>query len=59
MDHTRLDMQVIDDVTGLVIDRPWITLGIDVFSRGVWCLYLSHENPSINVVRKAILPYFI
>lgn len=22
MDHTRLDMQVIDDVTGLVIDRP-------------------------------------
>ncbi|ETT50670.1 MULTISPECIES: Mu transposase C-terminal domain-containing protein [Paenibacillus] len=54
IDHTRLDMQVIDDATGLVIDRPWITLGIDVYSRGPWCLYLSHEDPSINVVRKAI-----
>ncbi|WP_025693122.1 Mu transposase C-terminal domain-containing protein [Paenibacillus zanthoxyli] len=53
MDHTRLDIQVIDDKTGLVIDRPWITLGIDVYSRGIWCLYLSHESPSINVVRKA------
>lgn len=54
MDHTRIDMQVIDDATGLVIDRPWLTIGIDVYDRGIWCFYLSHESPSINVVRKAI-----
>lgn len=54
IDHTRLDMQVIDDLTGLTIDRPWITLGIDVYSRMPWCLYISFEDPSANVVRKAI-----
>ncbi|KQX56861.1 MULTISPECIES: Mu transposase C-terminal domain-containing protein [unclassified Paenibacillus] len=54
IDHTQLDMQVIDDATGLVIDRPWITLGICVHSRMPWCFYLSHEGPSSNVVRKAI-----
>jgi len=54
IDHTRLDMQVIDDQTGLTIDRPWITVGIDVFSRMPWCLYISFEAPSANVVRKAI-----
>ncbi|REK71596.1 Mu transposase C-terminal domain-containing protein [Paenibacillus paeoniae] len=54
IDHTRLDMQAIDDKTGLTIDRPWITLGIDVFSRMPWCLYISFEPPSANVVRKAI-----
>lgn len=54
IDHTRLDMQVIDDQTGLTIDRPWITVGIDVFSRMPWCLYVSFEAPSANVVRKAI-----
>lgn len=54
IDHTRLDMQIIDDLTGLTIDRPWVTLGIDVFSRLPWCLYVSFEPPSANVVRKAI-----
>ncbi|QQE78386.1 Mu transposase C-terminal domain-containing protein [Alicyclobacillus sp. SO9] len=53
IDHTQLDMDVIDE-SGLVIGRPWITLGIDVFSRMVWCMYVSFEPPSANVVRKAI-----
>lgn len=54
IDHTQLDLDVIDDKSGLVIGRPWITLGIDVYSRMVWCMYLSFEPPSANVVRKAI-----
>lgn len=54
IDHTQLDMDVIDGESGLVIGRPWITLGIDVYSRMVWCLYVSFEPPSANVVRKAI-----
>jgi transposase InsO family protein len=54
IDHTELDMDVIDSKTGYVIGRPWITLGIDVYSRCVWCMYISFEPPSINRVRKAI-----
>ncbi|WP_419878232.1 Mu transposase C-terminal domain-containing protein [Brevibacillus centrosporus] len=54
IDHTELDIDVIDGKSGLVIGRPWITLGIDVYSRMVWCMYVSFEPPSANVVRKAI-----
>ncbi|WP_339205255.1 Mu transposase C-terminal domain-containing protein [Paenibacillus sp. FSL K6-3182] len=54
IDHTELDIDVIDRNSGLVIGRPWITLGIDVYSRMVWCMYVSFEPPSANVVRKAI-----
>lgn len=53
IDHTQLDLQAIDPITGATM-RPWITLGIDVYSRMPWCLYVSFEPPSINVVRKAI-----
>lgn len=54
VDHTELDIEVIDEQSGYTIGRPWITLGIDVFSRTVWCLYVSLEHPSANRVRKAI-----
>lgn len=54
IDHTELDMDVMDSKTGYVIGRPWITMGIDVYSRCVWCMYISFEPPSINRVRKAI-----
>lgn len=54
IDHTELDLDVIDGTSGLTLGRPWITLGIDVYSRMVWCMYVSFEPPSANVVRKAI-----
>lgn len=54
LDHTELDMDVIDDKSGLTLGCPWITLGIDVYSREVWCMYISFEPPSANRVRKAI-----
>lgn len=54
IDHTELDMDIIDENTGYVIGRPWITLGIDVYSRMVWCMYVSFEPPSANRVRKAL-----
>ncbi len=54
IDHTELDMDVIDESTGFNIGRPWITVGIDVFSRMIWCLYISLEEPSTNRVRKAL-----
>lgn len=54
IDHTRLDMDVIDEHTGYNIGRPWITLGIDVYTRWIWCMYISMEEPSANRVRKAL-----
>jgi len=54
IDHTELDMDVMDSKTGYVCGRPWITLGIDVYSRCVWCMYISFEPPSANRVRKAL-----
>lgn len=54
IDHTELDMDIIDSRTGYVCGRPWITLGIDVYSRCVWCMYISFEPPSANRVRKAL-----
>jgi putative transposase len=54
IDHTRLDIDVLDEKTGIVIGRPWVTLGIDVYTRMVWCMHLSFEPPSANKVRKAI-----
>ncbi|MEH7301903.1 transposase family protein [Neobacillus drentensis] len=53
IDHTPLDLDVLDE-SGLVIGRPWVTLGVDVYSRKVWCLHVSFEPPSANKVRKAI-----
>ncbi len=55
IDHTELDIDVIDERTGLVIGRPYITLGIDVYSRKVWCMEVSFEPPSADKVRRAIM----
>ncbi|MBY6038329.1 DDE-type integrase/transposase/recombinase [Fictibacillus nanhaiensis] len=53
IDHTQLDIDVLDE-KGNVTGRPWITLGIDLYTRMVWCLHISFEPPSANKVRKAI-----
>ncbi|RFU60740.1 Mu transposase C-terminal domain-containing protein [Peribacillus glennii] len=54
IDHTQLDIDVIDEAAPLVKGRPYITLGIDVYSRMVWCMHISFDPPSANKVRKAI-----
>jgi putative transposase len=54
IDHTPLDMDVIDGTTGYNMGRSWITMRIDVYSRCIWCLYVSFEEPSANRVRKAL-----
>lgn len=55
IDHTQLDIDVIDEKTGYVIGRPYITLGIDVFSRQVWCMEVSFDPPSAEKVRRALM----
>lgn len=46
IDHTKLDIEVVDDEHRLPIGRPWLTLAIDVFSRMVTGLYVSLDAPS-------------
>ncbi len=41
IDHTKLDVMLVDDVDRLPIGRPWITLAFDVFSRMVTGFYIS------------------
>jgi len=60
IDHTELDVILVDDVDREPIGRPWITLAIDVFSRTVPGFYVSLDPPgnmSVGLcVAHAILP---
>lgn len=60
IDHTELDIILVDDVHRLPVGRPWLTLAIDVFSRMVAGLYVSFDPPgalSIGLcIAHAILP---
>lgn len=60
IDHTPLDIIIIDLLTGLALGRPWITLAIDHYSRMNVGFYISIGAPSANsllqCLRRAILP---
>jgi putative transposase len=46
IDHTRVDLIVVDDAYREPIGRPWLTLAIDVLSRIIVGYYLTLEAPS-------------
>lgn len=54
IDHTRLDFIVVDEETGLEVDRPWLTLVIDRFSRCIAGFYIGFEPPSHATVAAAL-----
>lgn len=60
IDHTPVDVVLVDDEYRLPIGRPWITLAIDVFSRMVAGFYVSLDAPSVTsvamCVAHAVLP---
>lgn len=60
MDHTKLDIILVDDHHRRPIGRPWITLAVDVFSRMVLGLYISFDPPGALstglCIANAILP---
>jgi putative transposase len=60
IDHTPLDIILVDDVHRRPIGRPWITLAIDVFSRMVVGFYVSFDPPGALstglCISHAILP---
>lgn len=54
IDHTLVDVIVVDTVTRAPIRRPWLTLAIDVYSRCIVGFHLSLEPPSATSVALCI-----
>lgn len=50
IDHTEVDVILVDEVNRKPIGRPWISVAIDVYSRMIAGLYLSFEKPSSAAV---------
>ena len=46
IDHTQVDVELVDEDTGESIGRPWISVMIDGYSRRVLAFYLSFDSPS-------------
>ncbi|MCS3805041.1 putative transposase [Chromobacterium alkanivorans] len=60
VDHTPIDLFVVDEQTGMPLGRPWLTVIIDRKSRMILGIYVSFGGPSTEAVfgclRNAILP---
>jgi putative transposase len=46
IDHTLLDIELIDPITGQNFGKPWLTLLTDAFTRRILVAYLVYEHPS-------------
>lgn len=55
IDHTPLDIIVVDETHRLPIGRPFLTLAIDVYSRMIVGFYLSLDSPSATSVGMCIV----
>jgi putative transposase len=55
IDHTQMDIVVVDEETRKFVARPWLTLGIDVFSRMVTGFALSFDPPQRTSVGLCLL----
>lgn len=55
LDHTKLDVILLDESTREVIGRPWLTVGLDVYSRCVWGYYLGLQQPNADTVGLTII----
>jgi putative transposase len=50
IDHALADIIVVDERDREAIGRPWLTMAIDVHSRGVLGFYISLEPPSVTSI---------
>lgn len=50
IDHTRLDLFVIDEESGMVYGRPTLTIALDGYSRAILGYFISYEPPSALAV---------
>jgi putative transposase len=60
IDHTQLDIILVDQLTGLPTERPWLTLAIDHYSKCILGFSISHDAPShmtlARVMKMALKP---
>jgi putative transposase len=54
IDHTRVDVIVVSEITRKPLGRPWITLAIDVATRVVMGTFISFDAPSVTSVCLAL-----
>ncbi len=54
MDHTILDLYVIDDVRGIPLGRPTVTILIDSYSGYILALYVSFEGETLGRMARSI-----
>ncbi|EMI5620015.1 transposase [Acinetobacter baumannii] len=54
IDHTPVDLILVDDLNRQPIGRPWVTFAIDVYSRMILGYYLSLDAPSEIAVAMCI-----
>ena len=54
IDHTKLDLFVVDRERRMPIGRPWLTSAIDVYSKCVLGFYISFNPPSYLSVMKCL-----
>ena len=50
IDHALADVIVVDERDRLAIGRPWLTLAIDVFCRGVLGFYVTLDPPAVTSI---------
>lgn len=55
IDHTPLDLILLDDELNVPLGRPYLTMLIDKYSRCVVGLYFGFKEPSYLSVKKALL----
>jgi len=55
IDHHLCDIILIDERTKEPIGRPWLTVGVDVYSRCIWGYYLGYAAPKATRVAMTIM----
>lgn len=55
IDHTKLDIMLVDETHRRPIGRPYITVAIDVFSRIIFGFYVSLDPPGFFSTGQALL----
>ncbi|MGY0219157.1 Mu transposase C-terminal domain-containing protein [Endozoicomonadaceae bacterium StTr2] len=60
VDHTKLDVFVVDDEKYLLLGRPWLTTSIDALTRSITGFYIGFHPPSflslIKLLKSIIIP---
>lgn len=58
IDHTELDVELVDSRTGANLGRPWLTILLDAFTRMILAYFLTFDPPSYRscmaVIRNAV-----